>query len=102
KNIDSPEAIIAELDTIFKRIIKLKEKDPISYYLLKGSINVFFSIIAKACMFQPNKKFTRETYNLCRRHYMEFIKEVYHFMEQHPLELDDTFDRTVVKLAGDS
>lgn len=102
KDIDSAEALMDELDTVFHRVLALKESDPLGYRLLIGSVNNFFTIIAKTCLFQKNRAKFIEAYTLCRASYMQFIKDAYTLMESDPLMLDDTYDKVAIRLKDEA
>lgn len=97
-NLDSPQKIMQELNRVYANIIKTQVSDPIAFSLLRGSINGYFTILVKACMFQKNRKDMIDAFKLCRQTYMQFLKEAFELMEKQPLKLDDTFDRVVVQL----
>lgn len=98
EHIDSPEVLYTSMRTIYQKIANLSTSDPVTTMLLRGSINGYFTIIMKACYFQPDKTRFIEAYQKGRTTYQAFLAEVYTFMQEQPLKLDDTYDNIITQL----
>jgi len=98
KEIHNATELFDELDRLMTAIIRLKEQDPIATFLLRGSLQGYFTLITKACMFQDNSANFKTAYTAGRSIYHQFLEKAYKIMDTEALRIDDTPDRVLIKL----
>ncbi|MCR6653756.1 MAG: DUF115 domain-containing protein [Cellvibrionaceae bacterium] len=98
KDVQTPVELYEELDRIMTLVIRRIPEDPIGGMLLRGSLQGYFTLILKGCLFQPTRARFLEAYDIGRKAYQKFLKGAAEIMHQEPLKVDDTPDTMIVKL----
>lgn len=96
KRMESAQALYTKLNEIYRLIVKNKDTDPIACMLLRGSIHGYFSLFIRSCLYQTDPATFASAYEQGRQLYSQFLQQVYAFMEQTPLKLDDTHDKNII------
>ncbi|TQV84154.1 motility associated factor glycosyltransferase family protein [Exilibacterium tricleocarpae] len=98
KNIEDPFELHRELNRVYLRVKNLRDTEPVTTMLLRGSLHGYFTLIHKHCLFCPTPAAFKKAYQIGRQAYMRFLKQAYRFMRETPLKLDNTTDKVVVQL----
>jgi hypothetical protein len=105
KQAPTREQLYHRLSHIYYYVRDQREKNPITTLLLRGSLQGYFTLLIKACLYQPNEQAYKAAYEIGRKAYMQFIKQCFEFMRTQPLKLDDTHDKNIIqarKILGDA
>jgi hypothetical protein len=98
KDIRNIRELYDELERIMTTVIRHKEQDAIASMLLRGSLQGYFTLILKACLFQPTPARFKQAFDIGRRTYQTFLKRAAETMEKDPLKIDDTPDTMIIRL----
>lgn len=94
---------ITNIETLTRRMNEIyrlvqASKIPVTKQFLEGSIQVLFTSIMMACLFERNKYVFKQKLDIGRKIYKRFLSEAYDFMTNRALELDDTHDEKIATL----
>ncbi len=98
KDVGNMTELYAELDRLMTQVIRGKQSDPIATMLLRGSLQGYFTLLLKACLFQPTPARFKEAYETGRKIYQKFLRQAGEVMDKNGLAIDDTPDTMIVKL----
>lgn len=91
-----------ELSRIYSYIRSLEESDPLSMYLLRGSVNILFTLIYRSFIFAKDTEGFEQGYRLGWETYNLFLDKVYWTMQNNPFHWDDTKDESLAALLDKS
>lgn len=89
---DSPQdllEIINAFNNIIHIIYPLRNTDPVSYWLISGSTQTFFTLIQNYCFSAENKKDLINNYQESKKVYDEFLSKAYALIRSNSLEVHD-------------
>ena len=84
----SPTKIYDSINDIYKIVSNLEFKAPVTRALLKGSLNSYFSIIIKNCLYEKSTKERTKKFKESINIYHDFIDYSYKTLKKDPLKLD--------------
>lgn len=85
-------------DLLHKKLTPVLDRvtsNNVTTMLLRGSLQGYFSLMMKCCLFQKDKKTFKESYFLVRKKYIEFLNLAYEKMENDPFKPDDNPDAII-------
>lgn len=99
-SIETPQQLLAECQRVYAVISK--ENDNLTHILLRGSVNCFLSAIIQNCCYLLNPTEFHKLYEVGRKHYNDFLNNVYEHMRTEPYREDDSHNKDIQRLMSDA
>lgn len=73
----SKAEVLEELDKVFLTVYALQKSAPVSYWLLTGTLQNFFTLIMRACIVAKDTRELQENYRFSTNELLKFLKYCY-------------------------
>lgn len=87
KNPESMKDIQDELDRVLLEVNTMKETHPVSYWLLMGTVQNYFTLINRICLSSPSTRLMQENYRYCLTMFDQLLNECRKLLKNDLLRL---------------